>query len=184
MVKKQSSFVLGTDLWGIKPGHDNGRIAINLRALAAFFKDCFPCQRTTNRTNVRLCCFWRYQPFYQFWNWPIKRKNSQSFTTQAVVAQGSCSPNNAAWPYGFVSQNGANGIKSFFRRGKGYLTAGDFANEVGRELISEVSNACVVVQFYPKSRSKRSRYSSENDVLIEKSVKYMDFCLLSIVYVW
>ena len=83
-----------------------------------------------------------------------------------------------------MSQNGANGIKSFFRRGKGYLTAGDFANEVRRELISEVSNACVVVQFYPKSRSKRSRYSSENDVLIEKSVKYMDFCLLSIVYVW
>lgn len=64
-----------------------------------------------------------------------------------------------------MSQNGANGIKSFFRRGKGYLTAGDFANEVRRELISEVSNACVVVQFYPKSRSKRSRYSSENDVL-------------------
>ena len=37
--------------------------------------------------------------------------------------------------------------------------------------------------FYPKSRSKRSRYSSENDVLIEKSVKYTDFFLLSIVYV-
>ena len=36
---------------------------------------------------------------------------------------------------------------------------------------------------YPKSRSKRSRYSSENDVLIEKSVKYTDFFLLSIVYV-
>ena len=35
----------------------------------------------------------------------------------------------------------------------------------------------------PKSRSKRSRYSSENDVLIEKSVKYTDFFLLSIVYV-
>ena len=34
----------------------------------------------------------------------------------------------------------------------------------------------------PKSRSKRSRYSSENDVLIEKSVKYTDFFLLSIVY--
>lgn len=82
-----------------------------------------------------------------------------------------------------MSQNGANGIKSFFRRGKGYLTAGDFANEVRRELISEVSNACVVVQFYPKSRSKRSRYSSENDVLIEKSVKYTDFFLLLIVYV-
>ena len=27
----------------------------------------------------------------------------------------------------------------------------------------------------PKSRSKPSRYSSENDVLIEKSVKYTDF---------
>ena len=37
--------------------------------------------------------------------------------------------------------------------------------------------------FKPKSRSKRSRYSSENDVLIEKSVKYTDFFLLSIVYV-
>ena len=37
--------------------------------------------------------------------------------------------------------------------------------------------------FYPKSRSKPSRYSSENDVLIEKSVKYTDFFLLSIVYV-
>lgn len=36
---------------------------------------------------------------------------------------------------------------------------------------------------YPKSRSKPSRYSSENDVLIEKSVKYTDFFLLSIVYV-
>ena len=35
---------------------------------------------------------------------------------------------------------------------------------------------------YPKSRSKPSRYSSENDVLIEKSVKYTDFFLLSIVY--
>ena len=29
--------------------------------------------------------------------------------------------------------------------------------------------------WYPKSRSKPSRYSSENDVLIEKSVKYTDF---------
>lgn len=29
--------------------------------------------------------------------------------------------------------------------------------------------------FDPKSRSKPSRYSSENDVLIEKSVKYTDF---------
>ena len=38
-------------------------------------------------------------------------------------------------------------------------------------------------QYEPKSRSKRSRYSSENDVLIEKSVKYTDFFLLSIVYV-
>lgn len=38
------------------------------------------------------------------------------------------------------------------------------------------------VNYYPKSRSKRSRYSSENDVLIEKSVKYTDFFLLSIVY--
>ena len=37
--------------------------------------------------------------------------------------------------------------------------------------------------YYPKSRSKPSRYSSENDVLIEKSVKYTDFFLLSIVYV-
>lgn len=36
---------------------------------------------------------------------------------------------------------------------------------------------------FPKSRSKPSRYSSENDVLIEKSVKYTDFFLLSIVYV-
>ena len=32
-----------------------------------------------------------------------------------------------------------------------------------------------VQRFYPKSRSKPSRYSSENDVLIEKSVKYTDF---------
>ena len=40
-----------------------------------------------------------------------------------------------------------------------------------------------IVRHYPKSRSKRSRYSSENDVLIEKSVKYTDFFLLSIVYV-
>ena len=37
--------------------------------------------------------------------------------------------------------------------------------------------------YQPKSRSKPSRYSSENDVLIEKSVKYTDFFLLSIVYV-
>ena len=36
--------------------------------------------------------------------------------------------------------------------------------------------------FEPKSRSKRSRYSSENDVLVEKSVKYTDFFLLSIMY--
>lgn len=42
----------------------------------------------------------------------------------------------------------------------------------------------IVVGFkQPKSRSKPSRYSSENDVLIEKSVKYTDFFLLSIVYV-
>ena len=39
------------------------------------------------------------------------------------------------------------------------------------------------ILYSPKSRSKRSRYSSENDVLIEKSVKYTDFFLLSIVYV-
>lgn len=42
---------------------------------------------------------------------------------------------------------------------------------------------CDVVAYNPKSRSKPSRYSSENDVLIEKSVKYTDFFLLSIVYV-
>ena len=42
---------------------------------------------------------------------------------------------------------------------------------------------CEKLAPYPKSRSKRSRYSSENDVLIEKSVKYTDFFLLSIVYV-
>ena len=42
---------------------------------------------------------------------------------------------------------------------------------------------CDTVFTYPKSRSKPSRYSSENDVLIEKSVKYTDFFLLSIVYV-
>ena len=46
------------------------------------------------------------------------------------------------------------------------------------------SAAAADVQLYgPKSRSKPSRYSSENDVLIEKSVKYTDFFLLSIVYV-
>ena len=39
------------------------------------------------------------------------------------------------------------------------------------------------IEFQPKSRSKPSRYSSENDVLIEKSVKYTDFFLLLIVYV-
>lgn len=31
------------------------------------------------------------------------------------------------------------------------------------------------LHYFPKSRSKPSRYSSENDVLIEKSVKYTDF---------
>ena len=41
----------------------------------------------------------------------------------------------------------------------------------------------IVALYNPKSRSKPSRYSSENDVLIEKSVKYTDFFLLSIVYV-
>lgn len=41
----------------------------------------------------------------------------------------------------------------------------------------------ILTAMYPKSRSKPSRYSSENDVLIEKSVKYTDFFLLSIVYV-
>ena len=39
-----------------------------------------------------------------------------------------------------------------------------------------------VFSLHPKSRSKPSRYSSENDVLIEKSVKYTDFFLLSMVY--
>ena len=48
-----------------------------------------------------------------------------------------------------------------------------------REVRSHVRSA----HWHPKSRSKRSRYSSENDVLIEKSVKYTDFFLLSIVYV-
>lgn len=46
-----------------------------------------------------------------------------------------------------------------------------------------INNFPVYVTLDPKSRSKRSRYSSENDVLIEKSVKYTDFFLLSIVYV-
>lgn len=46
-----------------------------------------------------------------------------------------------------------------------------------------INNFPVYVTLDPKSRSKRSRYSSENDVLIEKSVKYTDFFLLSTVYV-
>ena len=45
------------------------------------------------------------------------------------------------------------------------------------------ARAMIARCFDPKSRSKPSRYSSENDVLIEKSVKYTDFFLLSIVYV-
>lgn len=60
------------------------------------------------------------------------------------------------------------------RSGSHYIPAsvlGGGRNDAGR------------VSFHPKSRSKRSRYSSENDVLIEKSVKYTDFFLLSIVYV-
>ena len=50
------------------------------------------------------------------------------------------------------------------------------------DVINELIQLCLPL-YHPKSRSKRSRYSSENDVLIEKSVKYKDFFLLSIVYV-
>lgn len=76
--------------------------------------------------------------------------------------------------------------------------------QLGRQLINRekrpfemTADACAIIgsvkkileerqqieTYYPKSRSKPSRYSSENDVLIEKSVKYTDFFLLSIVYV-
>ena len=51
-----------------------------------------------------------------------------------------------------------------------------------RDLVN-ASEPAVGTKYDPKSRSKPSRYSSENDVLIEKSVKYTDFFLLSIVYV-
>ena len=50
-------------------------------------------------------------------------------------------------------------------------------------MLNETTQTHEFFRIYPKSRSKRSRYSSENDVLIEKSVKYTDFFLLSIVYV-
>ena len=48
------------------------------------------------------------------------------------------------------------------------------------ELAPRERGVAMVFQSYalyphPKSRSKPSRYSSENDVLIEKSVKYTDF---------
>lgn len=52
-------------------------------------------------------------------------------------------------------------------------------------LVPAAAHAATPARHYdePKSRSKPSRYSSENDVLIEKSVKYTDFFLLSIVYI-
>ena len=52
-------------------------------------------------------------------------------------------------------------------------------NHQGPQIPEDVNDS----NLYPKSRSKPSRYSSENDVLIEKSVKYTDFFLLLIVYV-
>ena len=62
-----------------------------------------------------------------------------------------------------------------------------FRRVVAKEAVFSVTYECVHCRTLfasdPKSRSKRSRYSSENDVLIEKSVKYTDFFLLSIVYV-
>ena len=60
-------------------------------------------------------------------------------------------------------------------------SAGVDGMEVGDLLGHLKTHGAALVQ--PKSRSKRSRYSSENDVLIEKSVKCTDFFLLSIVYV-
>ena len=79
-------------------------------------------------------------------------------------------------------------------RHKQYPKISDFGavDDVGKRPISlwhKQTPGIPGVDFYadrlynPKSRSKRSRYSSENDVLIEKSVKYTDFFLLSIVYV-
>lgn len=50
-------------------------------------------------------------------------------------------------------------------------------------VLGAFAGSAAAADVQPKSRSKRSRYSSENDVLIEKSVKYTDFFLLSIVYV-
>lgn len=52
-----------------------------------------------------------------------------------------------------------------------------------RDLQAAMLKSLPGLRINPKSRSKRSRYSSENDVLIEKSVKFTDFFLPSIVYV-
>ena len=63
-------------------------------------------------------------------------------------------------------------------------TGSDEVCESGIGFAREREGCCMCsFGFDPKSRSKPSRYSSENDVLIEKSVKYTDFFLLSIVYV-
>lgn len=64
------------------------------------------------------------------------------------------------------------------------LRPGLFAKMLAAGTVEKFADARALARAYkPKSRSKPSRYSSENDVLIEKSVKYTDFFLLSIVYV-
>ena len=88
----------------------------------------------------------------------------------------------------------AVGLWSSFRH-LGVHAARDVGQGFGLEIMglhtqmwAEIVFWCVVMlfglalflapRFDPKSRSKPSRYSSENDVLIEKSVKYTDFFLL------
>ena len=81
---------------------------------------------------------------------------------------------NSAGAYGAEDVRGVSNTKGFMETR---------ANIEGRSLKKFLVIEPFEFVFNPKSRSKPSRYSSENDVLIEKSVKYTDFFLLSIVYV-
>lgn len=82
---------------------------------------------------------------------------------------------------GFSSDDGTmNQSGRLFGREAGLTLSGPFGS-VAFGRFGGISSSAGT--YDPKSRSKPSRYSSENDVLIEKSVKYTDFFLLSIVYV-
>ena len=102
--------------------------------------------------------------------------------------------------YGYMRPNGKAGARNYVlllpvNRSLNFIASNvermtrntrhfEIPAETGRtEVDREVIARTLIGLMNPKSRSKPSRYSSENDVLIEKSVKYTDFFLLSIVYV-